>query len=621
MKKNLKKTIRAAKKNAQKVAKKITMVQDDSIRRRKAKVAAPKPEKKSKAKSIIPTLSKPKHGAQVLPADLTAAIDGVKRAAARRSSLPVLGTLQIVADAGQQRLKITATNLELGCWRYVPASVKEDFALCVPYEIAGLAKNLPADQPLALTVEDKTATMHLAQPGFSASLKGVDAKEYPLIATGKSAKIVQATFEFSREQIAEIVARVLPCAASDESRPVLTAVFLNVHHGKGKARDVDFATADGFRLAKLTQNLPTEITDPTPEPVVKKKTKKPESEEVVTQEGKAKKPAAKPVYEFACLVPPVFFNEALKIAEEDQPLIVQVCRVNGQYIACENANGGVTCNTVDGIAPDYTRIIPASETEASAIPLPLVEVRSALKSAQVYAALSLNTLKIGRAGNDVTVKSASAELGEFARAIPAEFAKGKSAPADGFQIAVNIRYFDEALRAATWQDGSKPLALLVQTPATPMMLKVGGFTMVIMPMHIEGERKPSGNIKLQAVSTATPASAPQFEKEVAADSPKGMDLIAKAKAAVPEMSCTCIKCHEVKDACRCEAFVPDLESQPFDEPTEAADDLPTVFEINCAKCGSVNEVREGNSAVCQCGAIVDDKGAVIFEQEPEPVMA
>lgn len=674
---------------------------------KQAKNAKPaKVTKTTKPAKTVPVLGKPKEGAQVLPENLTDAINAIKRAAARRSTLPVLGNLLIVADKGRQQFKIAATNLEIAEWRWIPGVVKDDFSICVPYEIADLAAHLPTDQPLSLVVTEKDATMRLTQDGFNATLKGIDPKEFPVIPTGGDAQHTVASFEFSRDQLAEIVARVLPCAATDESRPVLTAVFVNVLPGKGHNREVDFACADGFRLARVTQNLPVTIKDekPAPKAIAKlaadvkdaspaTKNAKPKrkgrgkQKDVVSDttspsapaptsasaptsapapdkpepsdEAKAAKPAAreKPYYAYSCLIPPLFFQEALKIANDDEPLVVEVIS-NGGQVTCQNKTGGVTNHTVDGIAPDYTRIIPDSEN-MEAIPLPLAETRQAIACASVYAECSMNTLHIRRDGNAVVLHASGAELGDYERTIPVKFGNhnGKFAtfgPENHFKTALNIRYLKEALSAATWDDGDEPLELLVQSTSSPVLIQRKGFDQVIVPMHVEkderkkekafnGVTEATPKVTMQAVSTATPAlPAPKpTEQDPAGESIEDPRIAAVTPQTGEHWKVEyCVMCENetiaTHECAGCGASLCDkhigssehtCESLPSDEEVAdttqqnktdlqglTGDDVAKVFTVTC-ECGGKLEVRQGNSAVCECGAIVDDKGNVIFKQD------
>ena len=99
------------------------------------------------------------------------------RAVSSRSSLPVLSNVMLATDGG--RLKLSATNLEIGinCW--VDAKTTEEGAVTVPARLLGeFVNSLPqAEIDLELSVRTQTLSLHCAR--FAANIKGIDAQEFP----------------------------------------------------------------------------------------------------------------------------------------------------------------------------------------------------------------------------------------------------------------------------------------------------------------------------------------------------------------------------------------------------------------------------------------------------------
>jgi DNA polymerase-3 subunit beta len=81
----------------------------------------------------------------------------VTRAVAARSTLPVLGNVLVTTDAG--RLRLAATNLELGISYWIGAQIEEEGSITVPARTFGdLVNTLPNDT-VKLTVNEKTQTL------------------------------------------------------------------------------------------------------------------------------------------------------------------------------------------------------------------------------------------------------------------------------------------------------------------------------------------------------------------------------------------------------------------------------------------------------------------------------
>src|SRR3712207_7142331 len=83
----------------------------------------------------------------------------VSHAVAAKSTLPVLSNILLSTDGG--RLRLQATNLELGLTCWVGAKIEEDGAITVPAKLlADFVNNLPNDT-IALTLDERTQTLHV----------------------------------------------------------------------------------------------------------------------------------------------------------------------------------------------------------------------------------------------------------------------------------------------------------------------------------------------------------------------------------------------------------------------------------------------------------------------------
>ena len=100
----------------------------------------------------------------------------VGRAVATRSTLPVLANVMLSTDNG--RLKLSATDLEIGinCW--IGAKVEEDGATTVPARLfIDLVNSLPSER-IDMELVKKTETLKLQCVKTKASFKGINAKEF-----------------------------------------------------------------------------------------------------------------------------------------------------------------------------------------------------------------------------------------------------------------------------------------------------------------------------------------------------------------------------------------------------------------------------------------------------------
>ena len=95
----------------------------------------------------------------VLQENLAHGLGIVSRAVSPRSTLPVLSNILIASDEG--RLRLSATNLELGITCWIPARIEQDGSTTVPARtFSDLVNTLPSDQVM-LSLHSQTQTLNV----------------------------------------------------------------------------------------------------------------------------------------------------------------------------------------------------------------------------------------------------------------------------------------------------------------------------------------------------------------------------------------------------------------------------------------------------------------------------
>ncbi|MCK5713407.1 MAG: hypothetical protein KAI25_11870, partial [Hyphomicrobiaceae bacterium] len=91
-----------------------------------------------------------------LQENLARGLSIVSRAVAPRSTLPVLSNILVATDNG--RLRLSATNLELGISYWIGAKIEEDGSTTVPARtFVDLVNTLPSDTvSMELTIRNQT---------------------------------------------------------------------------------------------------------------------------------------------------------------------------------------------------------------------------------------------------------------------------------------------------------------------------------------------------------------------------------------------------------------------------------------------------------------------------------
>jgi DNA polymerase-3 subunit beta len=361
----------------------------------------------------------------------------VSHAVAGKSTLPVLSNVLLATDGG--RLKLAATNLEVGITHWIGAQIQEEGAVTVPARLlADVVGNLPNDR-VTLTLDARTQTVKVECGRFTSNIKGIEAEEFPTIPTIAEQ---EPTATLPPEVLREAIDQVVFAAATDDSRPVLAGVLVRMRDNR-----LFMAAADGFRLA-------TRVVA-TPEPI------------------------AQPV-EF--IVPARALAELSRIAGESQSPVSITIAPGGSQALFHTESTELVSRLIDGKFPDVERIIP--QQFATRTILETAELAKAVKLASYFANASQNVVKLtiepgGELGPGRLVISANAaEVGDNTGELDS------MVHGEGGQIALNVKYLAELLSSVK----TAQIALETQTPSSPGVFKpVGqdGYVHIIMPMSIK----------------------------------------------------------------------------------------------------------------------------------------
>jgi DNA polymerase-3 subunit beta len=159
--------------------------------------------------------------------------------------------LLISTDTQQGRLKLSATDLQIGIHCWIEAQVKDEGTTSVPARLfTELVQTLPAGS-VQITLEPETHRLHLhclATTNVIQVIQGLDPATFPLIPTVESDS---PRLVLDASLLRELISQVAFAAARDESRPIFTGVLVQVHD-----EQLTFVATDALRLAARTVPLP-----------------------------------------------------------------------------------------------------------------------------------------------------------------------------------------------------------------------------------------------------------------------------------------------------------------------------------------------------------------------------
>jgi DNA polymerase III subunit beta len=184
----------------------------------------------------------------VLQQDLHRGLGIVSRAVPGRTTRPILTNIAIAAEPG--RLRLFATDEEMGIVSWIPATIHEEGATAIPAKLlCDFVRNLqPGQLEFTVTVgqHDGHAIQVRSQRGV-ANIRGFDTAEFPLV---PSANGGESPVELAAATLKEMITAVIAAAGEDMQHPVFTGVLVQV-----RGQELALVAADRQRLALRKDTL------------------------------------------------------------------------------------------------------------------------------------------------------------------------------------------------------------------------------------------------------------------------------------------------------------------------------------------------------------------------------
>lgn len=174
-----------------------------------------------------------------LQESLQRALGQVSRAVATKTALPVLSNVLLSTDDG--RLKVAATNLEIGITTWVDANVEEEGKITVDARLLSEFVNTLPNEEVQLSTDRSRFSLSVQCGRDKAAINGIDADDFPVIPNVSGDAF---TAIVDPQLLRDMINQVELAAATDDSRPVLAGVLTRFED-----TSISLAAADGFRLA------------------------------------------------------------------------------------------------------------------------------------------------------------------------------------------------------------------------------------------------------------------------------------------------------------------------------------------------------------------------------------
>src|SRR3990167_2737685 len=174
---------------------------------------------------------------QVTQENLSKALNTVALVANSKNTLPILSNVLVRAE--DNRLSISATNLDIATTHYVGSKIDKTGSITVPARLMqDFVGSLP-DSVLKLELKDNK--LSITTNKYQSTINGIPADDFPVMPAISGG----AKWKLSAHDFKKALSKVVIAASSDDSRPILTGVYF--HH---RAGEITAVATDSYRLAE-----------------------------------------------------------------------------------------------------------------------------------------------------------------------------------------------------------------------------------------------------------------------------------------------------------------------------------------------------------------------------------
>ena len=353
----------------------------------------------------------------------------VSRAVSSRTTLPILNNVLMEATPG--KLRLTATNLEIGIKQAIDAEVQEEGSITVPARLLTDYVSANPDASISMTLDKKNQSLKLKSEHFDADIRGIDPADFPPVPSGTEGRKVQ----LSQADLKDAIEQTVIAASSDEGRPVLTGVYAQLNGGH-----VTFAATDGHRLAVKTLAVPADGQQPD-----------------------------------TMVIPARALAELSRILKGGSEQVDLTVAPQKNQVFFKAGDVELMSRLIEGTYPNYQQVIPAQST--TTITTKTQDLLFTTKMVSLFSKDAANVIKFKTEGGKLTLTANTSEVGQNVAGVDAKI--------DGqdLQVAFNSKYLLDVLAIL----GTEEVQLGFTGPLNPGIIRPVGkddYLYIIMPVRV-----------------------------------------------------------------------------------------------------------------------------------------
>ncbi len=341
--------------------------------------------------------------------NLIKAISAVDKIVASNANLPILGNILFYID--QRRLKVSATNLEIGINFWIGAKIEKIGAITIPARILiNFVSQLPKKR---VDIEVFKNTLNIKCENHKASINGLPAKDFPIIPKIEEKEQITIRSDVLKQALSQVVSSV----ALDETRPEIAGVLISLSNDK-----IKFVGTDSYRLAEKTIKFKSE-------------------------------------QELSFILPSRTVHEVIRILDQTEKQVKITLGEN--QIMFQSGWMNLVSRLTQGQYPDYEQIIP--NKFKSEIIVSRSDFESVIKTTSLFAGQTSDVkLRISKTGTkaQIEVSAESSDVGKNTSFVDCAI-KGV-----GVSLVLNSKYLLDGLKNIN----SEKISLKLNNSGSPVMI-------------------------------------------------------------------------------------------------------------------------------------------------------
>lgn len=350
------------------------------------------------------------------------AIQTVQNVITTKSALPILSN--ILVEAQNNTLKLTATDLDIGITCVIPVDIQEVGAITIPAKrFSDIIKEFPLEIVNISTKKNNQVTIDSEMCQFK--IMGLIKEEFPKLPEFKDQKVIKINQGIFKQMLSLTAFAV----SLDETRYVLNGILFKITKGL-----LTLVSTDGKRLAMAERKLEIESD-----------------------------------LEISMIVPLKTIHELNRNLKDDGELSLVVSSNQALF---DLGNIGIVSRLIEGEFPDYKQVVPPASDNKMKVARSqflLAVKRAALLATVDYQAVKLEVFK-----NKLVISKSTPDVGEFHEELTVEY-QGKE-----LVIGFNPVYLIDILKNLN----EETVSLEIIDGEKPGVIRLSGYVYIVLPMRL-----------------------------------------------------------------------------------------------------------------------------------------